>query len=295
MEDNTTELRTRVVTATVLVGVVIAVALLAAYLPVFRWGFVALGFIISGLSAWEFAWFASGEGSKKLRCALYFVGLVLGPIACMYAFSSSILGNDQLQTWHGLLIPLLGSYAAGAFGVVAILSEGRTSLEEAAVVAREYFLAAALIGFGGSMLMTLGMLPGSSRFVLWLIAVVAANDTAAYFGGKAIGGMRLAPLISPNKTVSGSACGLGAGIIVGTLLGWLLPLSIGSVIGLSYCVSVMSQLGDLTKSFLKRLHGTKDSGTLLPGHGGVLDRVDGLLFSAPVLVLWLVTVISLEL
>ncbi|MDQ6437131.1 phosphatidate cytidylyltransferase [Mesorhizobium sp. LHD-90] len=117
--------------------------------------------------------------------------------------------------------------------------------------------------------------------ILFLFAVVWATDIFAYFVGRAIGGPKLAPSISPGKTRSGAVGGMVAGVIAGLLVGiaaglpglWLL----GSVAAL---LSIVSQAGDLFESWVKRRHGVKDSGWIIPGHGGVMDRVDGLVAAA---------------
>lgn len=111
---------------------------------------------------------------------------------------------------------------------------------------------------------------------LWTFALVWATDVGAYFAGRAFGGLRLAPSISPSKTWSGLFGGMIAALVVGVSLGDRagiagVPLWIGAVMGL------VSQLGDLAQSWMKRQAGVKDSGQLIPGHGGVFDRVDGLI------------------
>lgn len=128
-------------------------------------------------------------------------------------------------------------------------------------------------------------LPGS--LTLWTLLVVAAADTFAYFGGRAIGGVKLAPRLSPNKTVSGLCVGLGAAALFGCLAGLLLPTHASwPLLALSgFVVGCFSVFGDLTESMVKRIYNVKDSGTLLPGHGGLLDRVDALLFAIPALFL----------
>lgn len=115
----------------------------------------------------------------------------------------------------------------------------------------------------------------------FLFAVVWATDIFAYFCGRAIGGRKLAPRISPGKTWSGAVFGMFAGIAAGTLVaifafergGLWIPLLAG-------ILSVASQVGDLFESWLKRRFQVKDSGRIIPGHGGVMDRVDGLVFAA---------------
>jgi phosphatidate cytidylyltransferase len=115
----------------------------------------------------------------------------------------------------------------------------------------------------------------------WAMALVWASDSGAYFAGRAIGGPRLAPAISPNKTWAGFFGGLAASGVFAAIL----VAGFGLPVALALCTPVLamlSQIGDLYESHLKRRAGVKDSGGLLPGHGGVLDRLDGLVAVAPV-------------
>lgn len=120
--------------------------------------------------------------------------------------------------------------------------------------------------------------------VLWLFLVIWATDSAAYFAGRAIGGPRLAPRLSPNKTWSGLAGGVGAaaavGVAVGSLVSTVSPITLAAMGGL---LGVVGQIGDLLESALKRMFHAKDTSQVIPGHGGVLDRIDGLVSAAPVL------------
>jgi phosphatidate cytidylyltransferase len=142
-------------------------------------------------------------------------------------------------------------------------------------------------GFGYAALsgLSLALLRGNDASglvaILFLFSVVWATDIFAYFVGRKVGGPKLAPAISPGKTRSGAVGGAVGGVVAGLLLanfagtGNLFALA---VIGL--LLSVISQAGDLFESWVKRRHGYKDSGSLIPGHGGVMDRVDGLVAAA---------------
>ncbi|RUM99384.1 phosphatidate cytidylyltransferase [Pseudaminobacter arsenicus] len=117
--------------------------------------------------------------------------------------------------------------------------------------------------------------------ILFLFAVVWATDILAYFVGKAVGGPKLAPSISPGKTWSGAIGGTVGGMVAGLAVAAAsgstgLPL----MVGVALFLSIVSQIGDLFESWVKRRHGVKDSGNLIPGHGGVMDRVDGLVAAA---------------
>ena len=129
--------------------------------------------------------------------------------------------------------------------------------------------------------------------LLGMVVMVAAADIGAYFVGKRIGKNRLAPSLSPNKTWEGVLGGFAACLLVGILLIWLLhsyliTLSNGQIlilVLLSLVVTLFDVIGDLLESMLKRNRDLKDSGKILPGHGGILDRVDGLLAVTPIFVL----------
>lgn len=122
-------------------------------------------------------------------------------------------------------------------------------------------------------------------WTFFVLAVVFAGDTGAYYVGKAFGRHKLSASISPGKTVEGAGGGLAANLLVGCLFKqcWLPELPWGPCVGLIVVLGVLGQVGDLVESMLKRSAGLKDSGRLLPGHGGILDRIDSLLFSAPAL------------
>ncbi|MDR2905322.1 MAG: phosphatidate cytidylyltransferase [Helicobacteraceae bacterium] len=115
--------------------------------------------------------------------------------------------------------------------------------------------------------------------IFWLLAIVIACDVGAYFAGRNIGKTPFSPS-SPNKTIEGVAGGITAATIFGTILGIFMPnVAFASVILITIFVAIASVFGDLFESYLKRKAGVKDSGNLLPGHGGVLDRIDGYLFA----------------
>ena len=127
-----------------------------------------------------------------------------------------------------------------------------------------------------------------NKGIMWaffVLAVLFAGDTAAYYVGKAFGRHKLSPNISPGKTVEGALGGLAANLLVGVSFKtwWLPELPWVFCVGLVLLMGVVGQVGDLVESMLKRSVDSKDSGGVLPGHGGVLDRVDGLLFAAPAL------------
>jgi phosphatidate cytidylyltransferase len=149
-------------------------------------------------------------------------------------------------------------------------------------------------GIGGTVYACL--LPGFFLMMptaaLWtLLGTVWAGDTAAYYGGRLMGRHKLAPMLSPKKTVEGAIAGAVASAGVGTALGsvWL-GRPFLALLAMCLAAGLAGQIGDLAESAMKRSAGIKDSSNRLPGHGGVLDRVDSLLFAAPVfqfLLVWM--------
>ncbi len=137
------------------------------------------------------------------------------------------------------------------------------------------------------------MLRELDRGLSWLLLVVSctwATDIGAYLVGSLWGRTKLAPAISPNKSVEGAVGGIAAAVVTAVVLGGFVELPLAQVWWIGIVVAVVGQVGDLTESALKREAKVKDSGRLLPGHGGILDRFDSMVFAAPVvfhLVNWL--------
>lgn len=185
--------------------------------------------------------------------------------------------------------PMNGAWASGVVFGVALL---------AAVVIKapnRHWRIGGLIFFG---LATIAFLAirGSSWVGFWaglfLVSIVWMTDIGAYFVGRIVGGTKLSPDVSPSKTWSGAAGGLAAGTLSGVgvwfLAGWALETPSPFVIGLliSVLVSISGQLGDLAESAVKRRFAVKDSGDIIPGHGGLMDRIDSLTTAG--IVLWLI-------
>jgi phosphatidate cytidylyltransferase len=164
-----------------------------------------------------------------------------------------------------------------------VVSAGTAARESAVVSIAITVTGAVYVGYGIAFLVLLRGLSGPGRFGFNLLLAVLldtwAGDIFAYFGGRAFGRRRLAPAISPNKTVEGLLCGM----VAGTAAGWLTLYGQGltnvQALAVALAVAIAAPLGDLFESYLKRDLGVKDSGSLLGGHGGVLDRIDALLFA----------------
>jgi phosphatidate cytidylyltransferase len=123
-------------------------------------------------------------------------------------------------------------------------------------------------------------------WVFWLLMVIMAGDTGAFYVGRTWGKTKLYPEVSPGKTWAGVVGGIAAAVIVGLALGrWALPgVSLAALAWLALLLAVVGLLGDLFESMLKRQAQVKDASEILPGHGGMLDRLDSLLFTAPLVV-----------
>ena len=200
-------------------------------------------------SAWVMYVYIASQAVLALsgaRTAAYLVSFLCAVYLAMFSgiLRKKVSGNGALDTVAGL------GYPAFLFAVLLMISVHRRWLQ----------------------VMTLGCVSS------W------ACDTAALLGGVRFGKHKLAPHISPNKTVEGALCGAAASIPVGALLA-LLPFmkGIGPVLGMitALIASSLGQIGDLAESLLKRMIGIKDFGDLIPGHGGMFDRADSLLFSIP--------------
>lgn len=129
--------------------------------------------------------------------------------------------------------------------------------------------------------------PYGLHWTILLFVIVWASDTGAYFGGRHFGGAKLYPAISPGKTRSGSLCAVVVSMVIALVYHFIFMrfLGVASALVIGALISIISQAGDLFESFLKRSFQVKDSGSLLPGHGGTLDRFDGVLFALPMMYL----------
>ena len=158
------------------------------------------------------------------------------------------------------------------------------SIESAASEIALGLLAFLYIPFMLMHLMLLRQTPFGIQWLFVMMLIVMTNDSAAYYTGCAFGKHRLYPLVSPKKSIEGALGGL-VGSLVGTMLAkftFFPQLTFVDAVVTALVVGVVGQAGDLFESLLKRSFGVKDSGTIIPGHGGILDRLDSILFAAPV-------------
>ena len=191
---------------------------------------------------------------------LFGVGIVLVGIA-------GLSRPDPREGLSSFVTTAFGAAYVGLLGYVSRLANGGPAIDPTAF---------------------LGWLGSGRAWVIILVFGVWSFDTAAYFVGRRFGRRHFIPHISPGKTLEGVAGGVIAAVIVTAVLVTLLGRSTLAGIGLGLAIALAAQAGDLAESMLKRAAGAKESGTLIPGHGGMLDRIDSLLFAAPVTFLYVV-------
>jgi len=266
-------LRTRVMTAAVIGLPALA---LIAFGP--NWAVLALMALGIGLATWEWGEL-TGLHAAWERAAL--VVLVLTPLVALgltLAQPVHLLVLLFAVVWWLLIVLALPFYRSGI--------DGRGPRPKLLTVAAVLTLVPA-----GMAIVWLHAL--APWLVVYLIVLVGFADTGAYFAGKAFGRNALAPHISPGKTREGLLGGLGAVFALAVLVAgtWgLAPMDALVFVLLSILIALVSVVGDLFESILKRQAGAKDSGSLLPGHGGILDRIDSLIAAAPIFLaglLWL--------
>jgi phosphatidate cytidylyltransferase len=199
-----------------------------------------------------------------------------------------------LGVTFGVLLPLafyLGgevTQAAVAAMVILTLMTGLIVPQDPSVSVQSAaftLLGVLYVGWLLSYVILLRLLSEGSSYVFYIFGVVWLGDAAAMYVGNCLGRHKLVPIISPRKTIEGAIGGV-CGSLCGAALGgfWLLEhLTFSQSLVIGAILAVLGQLGDLSESLLKRGVGTKDSGVLIPGHGGILDKVDGILFGAPAL------------
>jgi phosphatidate cytidylyltransferase len=265
----------RILTALVLIPLVMVLVFLG---PRWQWLFTLVTAGVAMLAAWEYLGMAVQGGARPPRVA------VLAAILALFAGTFEWPG--QFVAIFGILSLALLVYCTFRSPIVRVMADATASV-----------FCLLYCGFTLMALPALRELTNGPSLIAFLLCAVWAGDSVALYVGRAWGRHKMAPAISPNKTWEG-ALGSVAGSLLATgiLLGlaalmmaqWnsavlYFPDDAWYWLGLAVVVNVAAQIGDLVESALKRSAGVKDSGSLLPGHGGVLDRVDALLLAAPVL------------
>lgn len=246
--------------ATALVGLPLLVVVIGWGRP---WHFSLLVFIATAIGLWEY-FFMIFPARRRERV----LGILLGAAVSL-----------------GLLIPGLpdpGSWLGGVT-VVACLTYlfFGGGLRERFQYLTWTLLGIFYVGYLLPHFFLLYEMPKGREWVYWVLLVIMGGDTASYFIGTYFGKTRLSPEISPGKTVEGAAGSTAASLLAGAIGGRVLLPSVPwpEMVLLSFVLSLLGQAGDLFESWIKRAFSVKDSGCLLPGHGGLLDRLDSLIFS----------------
>lgn len=285
----------RVATAVVLIPLVLLLILRA---PVYLLAIVVAAVAI--LTTRELLDLSGHYNIQPLRLPTY-----VGVAVIFLAVTVGMQSQPQLLDAGTTMLILLAIAALAPFIFLAIAMH-REQLPTAFPAAMTSVFALTYVAIPLAMLVVACGLASGGLLLLYLFLVVWAGDTFAYYVGRAVGRHKLAPRVSPGKTWEGTIASFVGSIIVG----WLVltyaysisqallnvhlltrhrafldpePMPTATIILLSATINIAAQLGDLVESLIKRGAGVKDSGTLLPGHGGMLDRIDALLFAAPVL------------
>lgn len=252
-------------------AVFLVVLLVAAVGAGGQWGLLCLVVAAVILAQWEILGLLGGrsDGPRTILCC----------ILASFMPPASLWGGAQ-----GLL-------ASMACAVMVLM--GAETLFRRDPSGVEIELGRRLFGiiYGGGLpcfFLLLWRLHGGVHWIVWMILITAVGDTLAYYAGTLWGKTKLLPKVSPGKTVEGAVAGLGGNVLVTLVYGYLVFPEVWGLKGflMALVVGVAGQVGDLSESMLKRAAGVKDSGALLPGHGGVLDRLDSLLFAAPITFFW---------
>ena len=256
-------LKTRILAAAAMLPGAILWVWLAPY-----WLFAAVAAVVLLAAAWE--WSALAGLGQALGRSCYLAGMLALMALCWWA-----AGLDQPY------LPLLALFVLVWLFILATL--GRTGLWNS----RAAFLLQGVMVLVPAYfaLVLLKRMNGGTSLVFALFAVVWSADIGAYFAGRAAGRHKLAPRLSPGKTWEGLLGGLLLAAAAGAVASLWCPVPIALLMPLAVITAALSVVGDLTESRLKRFAGAKDSGRLIPGHGGILDRIDSLCAALPVFAL----------
>lgn len=187
-----------------------------------------------------------------------------------------------LAVWVGGVLPAL--VLVVILLRVFLKAFSRETFRESLAMTSVSLLGVIWVGGAGGLIALVRTFPGGIEAIFFLFVVVWANDIAAMFTGKTLGNRKLAPKISPGKTVEGAIGGIVAGTLVGVLTTFYMDvpgIAPWLAIPVSVCIGLFALTGDLGESILKRAAGEKDASDIIPGHGGLLDRIDGLLVAGP--------------
>ncbi|MFP3869608.1 MAG: phosphatidate cytidylyltransferase [Syntrophobacteria bacterium] len=232
------------------------------------WILLVLTLLLTAGALLELARLLLGGASGRLRILTLSLGLVL-PLTTYWGGAPGLTAATTVLVFIILLAHAL------------IYSRHEAVIHQLGTIIFAQIYAA----FALSHILLIFQMPAGRRWLFFVLAVIFAGDTAAYYVGHRWGRHKLAPAISPGKTVEGAAGGLVGSVVLALLAGKVVLPSdsadLGFVLALGFGLAAVGQAGDLMESMLKRVSQAKDSGGVFPGHGGVLDRLDSLLFAFP--------------
>lgn len=265
-----------------LTAILLTPLVLAALFFLPHWGFFLFVTAMIELAVWEYVGIVRSQAPRApLRALMVLVPLAALALSC--AFTEIPTSNPAADPRLHLLSAVL--FLAVGLGSLVLLSG--TPPEEA-------IPALGILGFGtpyfALAIASLYFLQREDPWLVFLLMLIVwLGDTAAYYVGSRIGKHRIAPKVSPKKSWEGAIASLVTAVAAAAVWSaWRLGSVEPAILGLAALVSIAAQIGDLVESLIKRGAGVKDSGSLLPGHGGFYDRLDATLFAAPVLLagLW---------
>jgi phosphatidate cytidylyltransferase len=268
----------------VLTSIVLIPAIVAAVLWAPTAALAALAALVLLLALDEFFRLAERQAMHGYR--FWTMLCALGLLYAQWAAGSEMrrVGGDFVLI-RGLrdgTISIEALFVIFVFGTVLLGVFGKRSLSETvpAIAASSAAILLIALPFSYTVRM-MGVERAGRQILLFTLCLVWAGDMLAYFIGKFAGRIPLAPLLSPKKTWEGAAANLGASLIVGLFFARWIGADVEAMLAVAAVANIAGQLGDLIESAYKRGAGLKDSGSILPGHGGVLDRIDSLILAAP--------------
>ncbi len=246
--------------------------------------FVLVILVVSGLGQWDFLGMFHGDGEHPRRVKDIMLGSLLLLSFCTAHPSSNLCTPSGLLFCNPSTVLFVLVWCLFFLFLFHLLSYGH--IEHPSQDLAIHLLGLLYLPFLLGHLIWLRFLAQGEWWVLWFLLVIFAGDTGAYYTGRMLGKTKLYAAVSPGKTWAGVWGGLAASLVVGVLAGrWLLTgMEVLPLAALAVVLAVVGLLGDLFESMLKRQAQVKDASNLLPGHGGMLDRLDSILFTAPVLV-----------
>jgi phosphatidate cytidylyltransferase len=227
--------------------------------------------LVALLTTWEYSRIVTGINDSRHSNGIFYVGVSTG-VALVGAAYAGLLA----------IMPLILSFSLILTGFLSF-QQFRNDPDISRKVSLQT-LGTVYIPLSISYLVLIRQQPLGPEWVFFVVCVIFAGDTAAYYSGTYWGKHKLCPSVSPGKTIEGACGGLAANMGVGLFFKsfFFSPLPIEATLFFCLVIGVSGQVGDLFESVLKRSAGVKDSGGLLPGHGGILDRIDAMLFALPV-------------